>query len=49
MQAVLDFKTVFVFNPIAIGYKAACDLFVALFNLPPAPYMGFAARLARRC
>ena len=49
MQAVLHFKTVLGFNPIAIGYKASDDLFEALFNLPPAPYMGFAARLARRC
>ena len=36
----LSFQTAFVFHFIAV-----CVLFVTAFSLPPAPYIGFAARL----
>jgi hypothetical protein len=35
--------------PFGFHFIAVCVLFVTAFSLPPAPYMGFCARLAGRC
>ena len=43
-RQLLCFQNAFVFK-----FKAVCVLFLALLNLPPAPYRGFCVRLAGRC